>query len=176
MIEETTLVFDNIPLKMWRQAVHLFPIEYTYDTFPTHFCGAGTGLSELAIPDYIFGPTRLVGFMGLDISIKISPACFIHDMEWALASPTWEDFHVSNARLHQNIETIVELKARNEWVKARALYRPVTYRNAVALGGRSIFWTLKYDEGYDIPEDAMAFVNKVGERRKDNGKDRRKTA
>lgn len=174
MIKETTLFFDGIDLKMWDQVVHLFPIEYTYATFPSHFCGAGTGLNELAVPDYIFGSTRLLAFLGFDISIKISPACFIHDKEWQLANPTWEDFHVSNARLHQNIESIIHTKARNEWVKARALYRPVTYLNAVSLAGRGVFWNLKIEEGHCIPEDAMAYVHSR-HRRKADGKDRRKT-
>ena len=130
---------------------------YSYKSFPTNFCGAGKGLGELIVPDYIFGPTRFLKFIGMDISIKIAPACYIHDADWDCAEPTWDAFHEANDRFHRNLEAIIDKKARCDLVRARAMYRPVTYKNAVDTVGRSVFWALKKKQG-SIPESAQRYI------------------
>jgi len=40
-----------------------------------------------------------------------------------------------------------------------ARYRAVTYQNAVDLHGKGIFWSLKAEQGHDIPEDAKHHVH-----------------
>lgn len=157
-VEIIDIVFDGIALKCPSSCA--LPLKkYTYESFPTNFCGAGKGMGEALVPDFVFGPTRFLKFLGLDVSIKISPACFIHDEDWFLADPTWNAFYASNERFHENIESIINAKARNEYIKARALYRPVTYKNAVDLAGRYVFWTMKWKTCTNIPFDALKYVN-----------------
>ena len=142
-----------VPLK------YKFPKQYSYKTFPDHFCGSGDGISEQLVPDYIYSFTRYLKWIGLNFSIKLSPACWIHDKEWIIAEPTWEAFHESNERLQNNMKEIIKRKCRNEYLKAFALYRPVTYMNAVNLHGKRNFWTLKAAQGFDIPANANFFVD-----------------
>ena len=156
----TIITFDkNIFLEIPNVLRDKFPTKYTYKTFPDHFCGSGEGISEKIIPDYIFSYTRYLKWLGLDYSIKMSPACWIHDKEWIIAAPTWDDFHASNDRLARNMSSIIEIKCRNELIKARAFYRPVTYKNAVNLHGKTNFWTLKSAQGFDIPNNARIHVD-----------------
>lgn len=158
ILNKYTINFDGIFLQCPEEIFKVFPKDLDYDTFPDDFCGAGKGLGEKIVPDYIFGLTRFLPF-GLDISIKISPACWIHDKDWQLSAPTVQAFTESNDRFHLNIEAIIRAKAKNDWIKARAMYRPVTYMNAVSLAGRYIFWSMKEAQGYEIPYHALDFIN-----------------
>jgi hypothetical protein len=150
----------DIPLYVPEEVFPIFPMEkYKYETFPVNYCGEGNGFSEKIIPDYIFGLSRILRVFGLDVSIKISPACFIHDYDYEYCSATWEEFYEANTRLHENIETIIEHRARNEVVRDIARYRAVTYRNAVDLQGKNVFWSLKAEQGHYIPDNAVKHVN-----------------
>lgn len=153
------IMFDGICLEATDQTAMVFPYDkYTYKTFPDNYCGAGNGLGERLVPDYIFGSTRVFAWCGLDISIKISMACFLHDKEFEYAGPSVTEFVQSNDLLHKNIESIIKVKARNDYVLARAMYRPVTYMNAVSILGRYVFWSLKAAQGYKIPNMADRYV------------------
>jgi hypothetical protein len=164
MIKPTivTFDFDGIQLSIPEKLLPIFPSNYTYKTFPDNFCGAGDGIGEKLVPDYIFGPTRFLKFIGLNVSIKLSPACWIHDKDWIVAEPTWEAFGETNDRFHKNLEAIIEAKCKYEWLKARALYRPVTYRNAVSIAGKSVFWSLKSAQGFHLPKNAYCHVDIQG--------------
>ena len=156
------LNLDNweIPLLVPEDVYPLFPsTKYTYETFPVNYCGAGNGFGEKIVPDFIFGLSRFLRIFGLDFSIKISPACFVHDSDYESAPPEWQEFYDANDRLHENIEHIIEKKARNEILKDIARYRAVTYRNAVDLKGKSVFWSLKAEQGHNIPADAEKYVD-----------------
>jgi len=152
-------MFDKILLLAPEKIAEQFPKSYTYDSFPDSYCGAGNGLGEKLVPDYIFGFLRPLRYFGLDYSIKVSPACYIHDKEWWDAEPTAFDFDSSNNRLHTNMESIIEAKARNAFMKARALYRPVTYLNAVNIHGKRIFWSMKAGQGHIVPIEMRKYVS-----------------
>lgn len=143
--------FEGIKLSMNKLTYDIFPFNETYDTFPVHYCGAGRGIPELVVPDYIFGATRFLRLIGLDFSIKIAIGCKIHDDDWFFADPTIEEFDCANKRLRSNLDNIIEAKARNEWIQARALYRSVTYKNAVSIHGKNVFWSIKKAQGHEIP-------------------------
>jgi hypothetical protein len=145
--------FCGINLHMPEDIADMFPKEFTYETFPTVFCGAGESLVEKIVPDYIFGFTKGLSFIGLDFSIKISPACWIHDQDWWFARPEISSFNRANERLRFNMNSIVETKARNELAKCLSLYRTVTYMNAVELKGKGIFWSIKAGQGYRVPKE-----------------------
>ena len=154
------ITFDrNITLELPIDLRYKFPTNYTYRTFPDKFCGTGEGISEKIIPDYVFSYSRYLKWLGLDFSIKLSPACWIHDKEWIISPPTWDAFHESNDRLAKNMTNIIEVKCRNEIIKARALYRPITYKNAVNIHGKTNFWTLKSAQGYSLPSNARIHVD-----------------
>lgn len=51
--------------------VDLWPHEMEWKQWPT-FCGAGDGLGDWIVPDRVRGAI-------------LAPACFIHDVEWAIA-------------------------------------------------------------------------------------------
>lgn len=104
-----------------------------FDTFDT-YCGPGTGLADSLVPDDIYG-------------IKISPACYLHDVMWEMAEGTWRDFHYSNSVFFHNILRIIEHFAPpvgEEKVRHERYYRAVTYYMAVDGDvGASLFWRLK---------------------------------
>ena len=57
------------------------------------------------------------------------------------------------------MDSIIHSKGRNKWIKAKALYRSVTYRNAVTLHGAKVFWTIKAGQGCILPDKLLKFVN-----------------
>ena len=100
----------------------------TFKGFPT-CCGAGK-VGDKVIPDSIWG-------------VNISPACFIHDQMWALASADWCDFHMSNAILFVNLAAIIQARSANWATRDLRLARAATYLLAVSTVGAPIFWGMK---------------------------------
>ena len=94
------------------------------------YCGAGDGIFNTLVPEYIFG-------------VKISPACWNHDEMWAAAEPTWADFHYSNSIFLSNIISLIGYQSRSNTMKHLRMYRAVTYYNAVDTIGAPIFWHMK---------------------------------
>lgn len=93
----------------------LWPYDMQFDNWPS-FCGAGEGIGDWLIPD------------GIDHA-DISPACFIHDMDFATLPRQWWPFQCANNRLYSNIVALVETqivdkkklsdaysKARRYWI------------------------------------------------------------
>lgn len=149
-------MWDGMGLQVTEPIVKLFPT-CSYKDFPANYCGPGYGLSEALIPDSILWPTSfLPGF--LNVSIKLSPACFIHDLDWQFADATWEAFHESNCRLYANIKAIIEAKAKNRLVRWHAKKFPAIYAQTVDTVGRPIFWRIKRDQGLDIPVSAAWLI------------------
>ena len=74
----------------------LWPYQLPLQSWPS-FCGAGEGLGDYIVPDHICG-------------INISPACFIHDCEYAVNDHNWMAFYSANDRLRKNIKSIVDTK------------------------------------------------------------------
>ena len=107
-------------------------------------CGAGEGLGEKIVPDYILG-------------VFIRPACQVHDKDW---SPEWnpdiqealkitdqgerdfrlmEIFHKSNQWFKENILIIINNESANWFmIWARSSWA-TRYYNAVELA-RNLFW------------------------------------
>jgi len=159
MDNEVRFIYEGINLRALNLVPISFMYQYTYSTFPDNFCGAGKGLGEKLVPDYIMKFTKFLKWIGCDISLKISPACYIHDKDYEVSTPEWTEFYEANERLRDNIESIINYKIKNEYIRSIYHYRATTYMNAVNIVGRSVFWTLKASEGYNIPEDAKGFVD-----------------
>jgi hypothetical protein len=145
-------MWEGMGMQVTEQIVPLFPF-CSYADFPDCFCGAGDGLGQALVPDYVYGYTRWLP-QPLDISIKLSPACWLHDKDWEFAAPTWGEFHDSNSRLYANTKVIIEKQARSGLIRSHAMRYPELYSQAVDTIGRSIFWRLKQRQGYTIPGSA----------------------
>lgn len=152
--------WDGICLQMPEKVLDEFPKGFIYKTWPYKSCGAGGGIQEMLVPEYIFNLTRFLIFDYFNISIRISVACWIHDRDWDGAEAAWDSFERSNERLQNNMEEIIQRRGRNQFIVARALYRAVTYLNAVTMRGKYRFWSLKAAQGREIPPDALRCVNK----------------
>ena len=150
----TTQIFcDDIPLRAPQPVADIFP-SWNYESFPDDCCGAGQGLQEKLVPDYVLWGARFLRWFGFDLSIKISPACWIHDRDWEFASPCWDAFHDGNSRLYANIKSIVMARTSPGVIRDHALKYPAIYIMGVEDFGRRIFWQIKKDQGFDIPVSA----------------------
>ena len=101
----------------------------------------------------------MFGFLGLDISIKLSPACFIHDWDWYYAQPDEGSFAATNERLSINLGRMIDAYARWDFVRDRARYRAITYWNAVDEFGEAGFWNLKMAQGHKVPLRGQKFID-----------------
>jgi len=147
-------MWEGMGLQIIEEIVPHFPF-CSYEEFPDCYCGAGDGLGQKIVPDYVYGYTKhLPGC--LNISIKLSPACWIHDEDFKHASPTWDAFHACNSRLFANTKTIIEKKSREYPTALRnhALRYPDLYSQSVDAFGRVVFWKIKKEQGYKIPISA----------------------
>lgn len=117
------------------------------DDYPP-FCGAGSGIGDLIVPETMY-------------FLRMSVACEIHDISWQLAPPTETARKVSNERFLVNMLRVIE--ARSDWITRffrndRAMF----YYNMVDTEKNYLFWKLKVEQGYWIPEDKMQLVEKNG--------------
>jgi len=145
-------MWEGMPLEITEQAITGFPWSMPYNTFPDDCCGAGKGIWERLVPDYIRIPHLIP--CSLTRKIKISPACWLHDLEYE-SGTTWDDFHAANSRLYANIKTII-LKHTEPESAAQyfALRSPAIYAQAVDTLGRKIFWAIKQEQGHTVPRSA----------------------
>lgn len=92
------------------------------------FCGPGSKWGDRAVPDTMY-------------FLKVSPACFIHDLSWAVCEPTWSAFHNSNAIFRKNLKAIVRGATKNRILKWLRLKRCEIYFWAVDKSiGSKVFW------------------------------------
>lgn len=110
-------------------------IEFPYDTFEGFgsYCGAGKGVGDLVVPEKI-------------LFLSISVACFIHDISWDAAGPTWSDFHQTNSMFLHNILSIIKHRSHSTILEHLRNYRAVTYYNAVDTVGARVFWNIKEEQ------------------------------
>lgn len=107
-----------------------YKLEY-YETITS--CGAGEGFGDRLVPDCI-------------IAVRITLACYIHDIMWAMAEPSWEEFHMSNSVFLSNTITLITAASADHKInilKNFRMYRAVSYFNAVDTIGARVFWCMK---------------------------------
>jgi len=107
------------------------------------YCGAGTGIGDLVVPETMWG-------------LVVTLACYIHDEMWEHCEATWEEFNQSNDVFFRNLRYIVRFMSQNKRVKHLRMYRVVTYYNAVDAVGPAIFEKLKKKQGKTLV--ASAFI------------------
>ena len=151
-------MWEGMGLQVIEQVVPLFPF-CSYADFPDCYCGAGNGLGQKLVPDYVYSYMRWLPGR-LDISIKLSPACWLHDKDFEFSPPTWDSFHASNSRLFANCKTIIDKQSEGypSILRRHALHYPDIYAQAVDTLGRRIFWQLKQRQGHTIPASAAWLI------------------
>ncbi|HAR38590.1 MAG TPA: hypothetical protein DCS09_08505 [Porphyromonadaceae bacterium] len=71
----------------------LWPYQLPFNKWPS-FCGAGDGIGDWLVPEKVHG-------------VCISPACFIHDVDWALSPYSIREFLAANWRLFCNAKALI---------------------------------------------------------------------
>jgi len=100
--------------------------------------------------------------------LKISVACFCHDLMWAIATLNEDEFISLNVVFLSNIATINAHCSSSKILSALRMYRAATYMNAVGLPGWEIFKRDKlkpvshHIEKY-IDDDLVIEINKRAE-------------
>lgn len=150
-METKALSVEGIELVVPRFLACWWPWHLPLDDFPS-FCGAGGGLGDAVVPETCYG-------------LPLSPACFVHDISWLVAGPSWAAFHQSNSMFLHNNLAIIQARSRFPLKQLRA-YRAVTYFNAVDTLGAPFFWEEKRQSGTcDDPLDhplILAKLSRVG--------------
>jgi len=84
----------------------LWPYDMDLEDWPT-FCGAGEGIGDVLVPDKIEGAI-------------VSPACFAHDIAWAISQRTHTDFFDANIHLLHNLNNLIAkfISHRNHYERA----------------------------------------------------------
>ena len=101
--------------------VGLWPQHLPLRDWPT-YCGAGNGIGDWLIPDD-FGPAH------------ISPACFIHDLDYALLPREWWPFQQANNRLYSNIVELCKVQCVTNEELAKGKRNAMRYWIAVSVFG-----------------------------------------
>lgn len=105
----------------------LWPYDLPLNRWPS-FCGAGDGVGDAIVPESIRG-------------VRVSPACFIHDVDWATSPDTISEFLASNFRLARNIRALILASSLPWWKKELAVVRAYT----LWLGGVTTIGALCFD-------------------------------
>ena len=88
------IIYADAELEIPEFLKTLWPYGMLLKDWPT-FCGAGSGLGDWIVPDKINHKI-------------ISPGCFIHDLDWAIADGSKQAWTESNHRFCRNIKNLVK--------------------------------------------------------------------
>jgi hypothetical protein len=89
----TTITYQGCVLEVPSFLVHLWPMDFPLDKWPT-FCGPDEGVGDELVPDTFPG-------------LHFASCCFVHDVDYATGPKTDEFFHVANKRLRNNMRAVV---------------------------------------------------------------------
>jgi len=111
----TTITYHGAKLTVpeWLASPKLWPYDLPLYRFPS-FCGAGEGFGDRIVPEDIFG-------------VCISPACFIHDVDWACSPDTIREFLAANFRFARNARSLILASSLPWWKKEIAVSRAYTF-------------------------------------------------
>ena len=102
-------------------------------------CGPEKWNTKFYIFDKLFG-------------VRISPACFVHDVMWEICDATWGDFHYSNSVFLHNVLNIVNMRSEVGFLRFLRRHKAFAYYDAIDIGGAKHFWEYKASQGFDISE------------------------
>lgn len=105
--------------------VPLWPYQMPIEKWPT-FCGAGEGFGDNIVPDHIHG-------------VQMAPACFLHDIEWAVTANTLGAFMTANYHFLRNCLALIGASDLSWCRKQLARVRCLGYFSAVSTIGAICF-------------------------------------
>lgn len=108
----STIIYAGAILEVPDFLVDLWPHELPLSDWPT-YCGAGDGLGDRIVPDSIWGA-------------RVCPACFIHDIDWAIADGSYRAFQAANNRFKRNLVALTDAQLYSQ-VRIAAKIRCNTY-------------------------------------------------
>lgn len=130
-----TVIYFGAKLTVPEFLVPLFPTTLPAKKWPT-FCGAGNGMGDAVIPDKIRG-------------VSMSPACFVHDIDWAATPYTIKEFAGANWRFLKNCLSLIGASGMSRLPKLLARCRCLIYFAGVSTFGLFSFLassTVPFDE------------------------------
>lgn len=108
--------------------VPLWPYDLPLNRWPS-YCGAGDGAGDWIVPESIRG-------------VRVSPACFIHDVDWATSPDTISEFLAANFLFFLNCRSLINACSSISWfAKKHAIIRAAT----LWLGGVTTIGALCFD-------------------------------
>lgn len=116
--------------------IPLFPVDLPSDKWPT-FCGAGEGAGDALISDSPWG-------------VHFNPACFTHDIDWAITPYTVSEFIRANWHFFRNCLSLVLASKKSRWRRFLALLSCLRYFAGVSTFGLYCFLTsevVPFDDG-----------------------------
>ena len=127
------IVIENVPLLVPYGSRDL---PDTLESFPDA-CGPGQGIGELVVPEKLLG-------------LRVTPACWIHDLSWSVARPFYDDYVQSNSVFLANMVSLIEYAP---CIFFKRILKPVRFLLAISYykavssdTGQHIFWSLKYEQ------------------------------
>lgn len=106
--------------------------EKTCEKYPT-YCGAGKGIGDLIVPDKLLG-------------LRVSVACHIHDVSWAVAEATDEARNIADKMFLDNMQAIIKAKPGTWWQRAIRHMMAMGYYVAVNSTKNHLFFDLKREQ------------------------------
>jgi hypothetical protein len=134
-VNTKVIEFDGVNLVV--PIIDGYPLHMPYPSLDefSSYCGPGSGLGDWLVPETLSG-------------LRVSAACYIHDVMWDYAEPTWGEFHYSNSVFVRNLIEIVLVKTPDEDdVQAKRLSEALVYYMAVDKGFK-VFWKLKREQEF----------------------------
>lgn len=120
----TTIETHGATLEMPGWLAELWPKDYDLplEKWPT-YCGAGEFWGDWLVPD-------------ICCWVNISPACLVHDIDFATLPRTWANFMTANWRLYRNIRALVWAHVdRENWSAIKVERRCLVYLVGTMIGG-----------------------------------------
>lgn len=92
-MKSVKIEYSGVKLEIPDFLYSLWPHSMPVSQWPT-YCGSGDGIGDWLVPDSIHG-------------VRVCPACFIHDIDWAISKREYRCFMVANNRFRRNLLAIV---------------------------------------------------------------------
>jgi hypothetical protein len=157
-MNRSTIIYQGAELSVPEFLVDLWPHDLAIEDWPT-FCGAGDGPGDWIVPDKARG-------------VYFTPACFIHDIDWALApSRLAHSFVISNYYFWCNLRALTKIQTRESTTRQKMLLHLNNLYAAVVttpLGWRNFHplcepdWTKNSEVKGKLNKLAMASLEVLG--------------
>jgi len=102
-------------------AHRIWPFDLPLEKWPS-FCGAGNGLGDRLVPEKAHG-------------VCLSPACFQHDLDYAISPRVWAAFCAANYRFLRNSISLALAQSTTDKQLILSVLGSIRYFSAVSIFG-----------------------------------------